>query len=66
MGLVQWVEAAHRVGGTGGKNLQEMHKTLKLGTFKRERMFQCVEVDFREASQKETFTEAGKNEGCHI
>lgn len=64
--LVQWVEAAHRVGGTGGKSLQEMQKTLKLGTFKWERMFKCVEFDSREGSQRETFPEAGKNEGCHI
>lgn len=65
VGLVQWVGAAHRVGGTGGKNLQKMHKTLKLGTFERERMCKCVEVDSREGSQRETFIEVGKNEGCH-
>lgn len=54
------------MGGTGGKNLQKMHKTLKLGTFKPERMCKCVEVDSREESQREAFIEVGKNEGCRI
>lgn len=62
MALVQWMEAVHRAGGAVEESFQEMHMTLKLGTFKWERMFKHAEVDSREALQREYFTEAGRNE----
>lgn len=50
--IVQWVEAVHRADGAREESFWDMHKTFKLGTFKQERMFKCVTVDFREASHR--------------